>query len=94
MNILNDLEVFSSAVEKAALYKKEEDEILADAPDDFLDPLVQTLLMDPVLLPSSRVTVDRQTIARWFIFMKLDNIFSNFFWKYIVNSKQLSKMVK
>jgi ubiquitin conjugation factor E4 B len=35
-----------------------------DAPDEFLDPILATLMADPVLLPDSRVTVDRATIER------------------------------
>ncbi|CAI5795489.1 ubiquitin conjugation factor E4 A [Podarcis lilfordi] len=42
----------------------QEEETYADACDEFLDPIMSTLMMDPVLLPSSRVTVDRSTIAR------------------------------
>lgn len=37
---------------------------LEDAPDEFLDPIMSTLMSDPVILPSSHVTVDRTTIAR------------------------------
>lgn len=39
-------------------------EALSDPPDEFLDPIMSTLMMDPVILPSSKVTVDRTTIAR------------------------------
>ncbi|CDQ75161.1 unnamed protein product [Oncorhynchus mykiss] len=42
----------------------QDEETYADAPDDFLDPIMSTLMLDPVLLPSSNVTVDRSTIAR------------------------------
>ncbi|KXJ76958.1 hypothetical protein RP20_CCG008557 [Aedes albopictus] len=35
-----------------------------DPPDEFLDPIMSSLMMDPVVLPSSRITVDRSTIAR------------------------------
>lgn len=41
-----------------------EEEILADVPDEFLDPIMSTLMTDPVILPSSRTVVDRTTIAR------------------------------
>uniref|UniRef100_A0A672GTZ7 Ubiquitin conjugation factor E4 A n=1 Tax=Salarias fasciatus TaxID=181472 RepID=A0A672GTZ7_SALFA len=44
--------------------QQQEEETYADAPDEFLDPIMSTLMMDPVLLPSSNVTVDRSTIAR------------------------------
>lgn len=64
MGILGDLDQFAKNVEAAASHKKEEDEILIDAPDEFLDPIMSTLMTDPVVLPSSRITIDRQTIAR------------------------------
>jgi hypothetical protein len=62
---LEDLNQFAKNVEKAANQKREEDEVLTDAPDEFLDPIMSTVMMDPVILPSSKVTIDRQTIARY-----------------------------
>ncbi|XP_062215292.1 probable ubiquitin conjugation factor E4 isoform X1 [Phragmites australis] len=38
--------------------------ILGDIPDEFLDPIQYTLMKDPVILPSSRVTIDRPVIIR------------------------------
>ena len=35
---------------------------LGEVPDEFLDPLMYTLMEDPVILPMSKVTVDRSTI--------------------------------
>ncbi|XP_015436791.1 PREDICTED: ubiquitin conjugation factor E4 A [Dufourea novaeangliae] len=55
---------FAKNVETAASHKREEDEILVDAPEEFLDPIMSTLMIDPVILPSSKITIDRQTIAR------------------------------
>ncbi|KDQ11048.1 hypothetical protein BOTBODRAFT_35587 [Botryobasidium botryosum FD-172 SS1] len=40
----------------------EEEEDLGEIPDEFLDPLMYTLMRDPVILPSSRAVVDRSTI--------------------------------
>jgi len=48
-------------VEKAVQSGVEEEEDLGDVPDEFLDPLMFTLMEDPVLLPSG-VTIDRSTI--------------------------------
>ncbi|XP_069080842.1 ubiquitin conjugation factor E4 A isoform X3 [Pleurodeles waltl] len=42
----------------------QDEETYADAPDEFLDPIMSALMVDPVMLPSSKVTVDRATIAR------------------------------
>ncbi|XP_053995108.1 ubiquitin conjugation factor E4 A [Hylaeus volcanicus] len=64
VGILGDLDEFAKNVEAAATHKREEDEILVDAPEEFLDPIMSTLMMDPVILPSSKITIDRQTIAR------------------------------
>lgn len=77
MGILGDLDQFAKNVEAAASHKKEEDEILIDAPDEFLDPIMSTLMTDPVVLPSSRITIDRQTIAR-LIFLFYYNYFLQF----------------
>jgi len=35
-----------------------------DAPDEFLDPLMCTLMKDPVLLPTSNTIIDRSTITQ------------------------------
>jgi len=43
---------------------KVEEMELGDAPDEFLDPLLSTLMVDPVILPSSGLTCDRTTITR------------------------------
>nr|XP_027073980.1 probable ubiquitin conjugation factor E4 [Coffea arabica] len=37
---------------------------LGEIPDDFLDPIQYTLMRDPVILPSSKITVDRPVIQR------------------------------
>ncbi|CAL1542242.1 unnamed protein product [Lymnaea stagnalis] len=44
--------------------KMSEEQALADAPEDFLDPIMGTLMTDPVMLPSSHNIVDRNVIAR------------------------------
>ncbi|GKA46025.1 probable ubiquitin conjugation factor E4 [Tanacetum coccineum] len=38
--------------------------ILGDIPDEFLDPIQYTLMIDPVILPSSRMVIDRPVIQR------------------------------
>lgn len=37
---------------------------LGEIPDEFLDPIMGTLMKDPVLLPSSQTVVDRSVILR------------------------------
>lgn len=41
------------------------EEASAEAPDHFLDPIMSTLMQEPVILPSSKQTVDRSTIVRY-----------------------------
>lgn len=65
VGILGDLDQFAKSVEEAANQKREEDEILTGVPDEFLDPIMSTVMADPVVLPSSKITIDRQTIARY-----------------------------
>ncbi|XP_077695811.1 ubiquitin conjugation factor E4 A isoform X3 [Eretmochelys imbricata] len=63
----NMIVAFSNLAERIkslADRQQQEEETYADACDEFLDPIMSTLMSDPVLLPSSRVTVDRSTIAR------------------------------
>lgn len=39
-------------------------QLIKDAPDDFVDPIMSTLMRDPVILPSSRQVIDRPNILR------------------------------
>ena len=36
-----------------------EDDDVTDAPEEFLDPIMSVLMLDPVTLPSSGTTLDR-----------------------------------
>ncbi|ODO06452.1 ubiquitin-conjugation factor E4 B [Cryptococcus wingfieldii CBS 7118] len=63
--IMTEIEVaevvsFTQKVEdmKATIDMEDEREI----PDEFLDPLLSTLMKDPVILPVSRISIDRGTI--------------------------------
>ena len=47
---------------EAKAREDEEEEDLGEAPEEFMDPLLWALMEDPVILPISRVTVDRSTI--------------------------------
>lgn len=60
----SEFEKLSHLVREIAI-KNQMDEIQTeDIPDPFLDPIMSTLMVDPVLLPSSKIVVDRSTIAR------------------------------
>jgi len=58
---IEQLMLFVTKVEETKLLIESEDD-LGDIPDEFLDPLMYTLMRDPVKLPSSRATIDRSTI--------------------------------
>lgn len=62
--MIADLKFVAEKVSRMAMQQKVEEEMLSDAPDEFLDPIMSTLMTDPVILPSSRVAIDRSTIAR------------------------------
>ncbi|KAF8767445.1 Ubiquitin conjugation factor E4 A like protein [Argiope bruennichi] len=62
--LASQLEIIASKVHQLAVKQQQDDELLFGAPDEFLDPIMNTLMKDPVKLPSSGVTVDRATIAR------------------------------
>ncbi|KAJ8582493.1 hypothetical protein M405DRAFT_937743 [Rhizopogon salebrosus TDB-379] len=59
-----EIEVLRLFVEKVEEMKTtiEAEEDLGEIPDEFLDPLMFTIMRDPVTLPSSRVVIDRSTI--------------------------------
>ncbi|EGV62419.1 Ubiquitin conjugation factor E4 [Yamadazyma tenuis] len=53
---------FAKNAEKQRLEDENDELELGEIPDEFLDPLMFTLMEDPVILPSSRVSIDRSTI--------------------------------
>lgn len=59
-----DFLAFEERVKELEEQTREEEEQLTDAPEEFLDPLLGTLMSDPVLLPTSKTVVDRAIIAR------------------------------
>ena len=56
-------ESLPALVEAAAQSVAADEELVADAPDEFLDELLSTFLKDPVILPSGHI-VDRSTIRQ------------------------------
>lgn len=63
-NMIVGFGLLADKIKSHADRQQQEEETYADAPDEFLDPIMSTLMLDPVILPSSNVTVDRSTIAR------------------------------
>jgi ubiquitin conjugation factor E4 B len=58
------LETFIEKLHTQVAADAKEDEMLGEIPDEFLDPILSTLMEDPVTLPSSKVVLDRSTIQR------------------------------
>ncbi|GLI58788.1 hypothetical protein VaNZ11_000546 [Volvox africanus] len=46
--------------------------VCEEAPEELLDPITSSLMMDPVVLPDSQMTVDRSTIERHFLTSQTD----------------------
>jgi len=51
----------AKTIEKVKLAEDQAEEDLGEIPEEFLDPLLYTLMVDPVILPSKNV-IDRSTI--------------------------------
>lgn len=62
--LIGELQEIAHRVQEKAVEQQANEEVIAEAPEHFLDPIMSTLMLDPVILPSSRKTVDRSTIAR------------------------------
>ncbi|QLL31618.1 hypothetical protein HG536_0B04820 [Torulaspora globosa] len=58
----NKLLAFSNRAQEQKIAEEEEDLNYGDAPEEFLDPLMYTIMKDPVTLPTSKVNIDRSTI--------------------------------
>lgn len=59
-----EFEKLSQLVHQIAIRNQMDEIQTEDIPDSFLDPIMSTLMVDPVLLPSSKIIVDRSTISR------------------------------
>lgn len=53
---------FTQNAQAQKIAEEEEDLSYGDAPEEFLDPLMYTIMKDPVTLPTSKVNIDRSTI--------------------------------
>ena len=61
---LEQLKHLQICVQKARISYIDLDSLVDDAPSEFMDPLLDTLMRDPVRLPTSNTIVDRATIAQ------------------------------
>lgn len=60
--LINTFYLFGLAADQERVALEQEEMELGEVPDELLDPLMFTLMEDPVILPSSRVTIDRSTV--------------------------------
>ena len=60
---VNRITTLTSETLHTCLQGTEEDVQMADAPDEFLDPITYTIMQDPVKLPSGAV-MDRPNVLR------------------------------
>jgi len=66
------VEAVAARVAGAGDAQKEAEDLAARAPEQFLDPIMSTLMSDPVLLPTSGIICDRSTIARHLLSDQMD----------------------
>lgn len=59
---IDNLLVLINEVEEIKKKDEDNEEELGEIPEEFLDPIMACLMTNPVILPSSRVTVDMSTI--------------------------------
>lgn len=59
---LKEWDMLTAATEQAEKAEADAEAELGEIPDEFLDPLMYTLMENPVILPTSRVTMDLSTI--------------------------------
>ncbi|KAL5805653.1 hypothetical protein ACOSQ4_028386 [Xanthoceras sorbifolium] len=64
MRVIQEFIELGAKAKAAASLAKDTEAALGEIPDEFLDPIQYTLMKDPVILPSSRITVDRPVIQR------------------------------
>ncbi|MCA0188224.1 MAG: hypothetical protein LCH90_19965, partial [Proteobacteria bacterium] len=70
-----DANVFRDMISRVQAIQQQDacaEEDLGDIPDEFIDPLMATLMEDPVILTTSGTTVDRKTIVAHLLNHKID----------------------
>lgn len=63
-SMIESMELLHQKNQRIGSQQKMDEELFSEAPEEFLDEIMGTLMKDPVILPSSRNVVDRATIAR------------------------------
>lgn len=70
-----DVESFRKVAQmasQASLEDEQEEEDLGEVPDEFLDPIMSTIMVNPVRLPTSGNVMDRDVISRILLSDKMD----------------------
>jgi len=62
--LITGIQEIAAKVSAASSQAAAEEELLTDAPEEFLCPIMSILMLEPVILPSSKQVVDRSTISR------------------------------
>lgn len=62
--LIEKFKKFSKKLEEISEMLRQEEANFDDAPDEYLDPIMSSLMEDPVILPNSKKIVDRSTISR------------------------------
>lgn len=62
--MIMQLHQFALKVEEAAKKLETMETTMGEVPEEFLDPILGTVMSDPVTLPNSQVTLDRTSIVR------------------------------
>lgn len=62
--MIMQLHQFALKVEEAAGKLETMESAMGDIPEEFVDPILGTVMNDPVTLPNSQVTLDRTSIVR------------------------------
>ncbi|RDD45100.1 Ubiquitin conjugation factor E4 A [Trichoplax sp. H2] len=64
LDIVSEFKELHDKVTKFAAEKKEIEEAMPEPPEEFLDPIMNTLMVNPVILPTSGKIMDKATITR------------------------------
>ena len=64
IDLVQSFKDLGNKIEMISRVQQTEDSNYDDAPDEFLDTIMSHLMVDPVILPSSKKVVDRSTISR------------------------------
>lgn len=73
-----DVETFQKFIEDVSVTRvkfQDIDSLTDDAPEEFLDPLLMTIMRNPMLLPTSNIIIDKSTISQHLLNEETGNSF-------------------